>query len=69
MTPIRVSSLTACKLLDISREKLRRLMINDSTFPKGYKTGTNQQAKIYFDYQALINWHNQQMELSNETSK
>lgn len=61
ITPIRVNSVQACKLLSISRENLRKLITTDSTFPKPYKTGSSRQCKIYFDYTALVEWHNEQM--------
>lgn len=61
MTPIRVNSTQASQLLAISREQLRKLMTTDSTFPKPYKTGSSRQCKVYFDYTALVEWHNQQM--------
>lgn len=61
ITPIRVNSVQACELLSISRETLRQYMNNDNTFPKPYKAGESRQCKIYFDYQALIDWHHEQM--------
>lgn len=61
MQPIRVTKKQACELLAISSEKLRLLVINNPTFPKPYKAGENRQSAVYFDYQALLNWHKAQM--------
>lgn len=60
LTPIRVTKKQACELLAIGREKLRMLVENDPTFPRPYKTGNKMQSSVYFDYQALIDWHKAQ---------
>ncbi|MFC0821147.1 helix-turn-helix transcriptional regulator [Moraxella marmotae] len=62
LAPIRVTKKQACELLAIGREKLRLLTENDPTFPKPYKAGSNMQSPVYFDYQALIDWHKSQGE-------
>lgn len=59
-TPIRVSQKTACQMLDLSSEGLRKLMAKDPTFPKPYKAGQTRQAPVYFDYAELVQWHNNQ---------
>lgn len=64
MQPIRVTKKQACELLAVSGEKLRLLTINDRTFPKPYKAGECRQSAVYFDYQALIDWHKAQMGVS-----
>lgn len=57
--PIRVTLKTATGILDISKEKIRLLMLNDPTFPKPYKAGTSRQSAVYFDYAELKAWHDQ----------
>lgn len=59
--PLRLNTVKTCELLCISRETLRQYMTKDPTFPKPYKSGTSTQSKVYFDYQALIEWHQSQM--------
>lgn len=61
LNPLRLNATKACELLCISRETLRQYMTNDHTFPKPYKTGSSRQSKIYFDYKALVEWHQNQM--------
>ncbi|WP_336153039.1 transcriptional regulator [Acinetobacter ursingii] len=59
-TPIRVSQKTACQMLDLTPEGLRKLMAKDLTFPKPYKVGNTRQSPVYFDYAELVQWHNNQ---------
>ena len=61
LEPIRITQKQACELLSISREAIRKLIQTDPTFPKPYKTGTSRQCAVYFDYQALKQWHYEQM--------
>lgn len=58
--PIRIQFKTTCKLLDISREKLRHIQLTDENFPKAIKTGTNKQSPVFFDYAELMAWHEKQ---------
>ncbi|ENX50045.1 MULTISPECIES: hypothetical protein [Acinetobacter] len=58
--PIRVSQKTACQMLDLSPEGLRKLIAKDATFPKSYKAGNTRQSPVYFDYAELVQWHNNQ---------
>lgn len=60
LEPIRVTQKQACELLAITRPAIKKLINHDKTFPKPYKTGTSRQAAVYFDYQALKQWHNAQ---------
>lgn len=60
MQPLRVTKKQACELLAISGEQLRKLIHQDKTFPKPYKTGSSRQSAVYFDYADLLAWHNQQ---------
>lgn len=61
LEPIRITQKQACELLSISREAIRKIVDSDPSFPKPYKTGTSRQCAVYFDYQALKDWHNLQM--------
>lgn len=58
--PIRIQFKTTCKLLDISREKLRHLQRTDETFPKAIKMGGSKQSAVFFDYAELMAWHEKQ---------
>lgn len=58
--PIRVTQKTACQMLDLSTEGLRKLKAKDPTFPKGYKVGELRQSPVYYDYAELVQWHNNQ---------
>lgn len=60
MNPIRVTKTQACKLLAISAEAIRQLVIKDPTFPRPYKVGTKRQSAVYFDYAELVAWHEAQ---------
>lgn len=61
LSKIRVSYQSTCKLLDLSREGLRKLIKKDPTFPRPVKEGTQMQSPVYFDYQELLAWHKAQM--------
>lgn len=58
--PVRTQFKTACQILDVSRETLNQLIKLDPTFPPKIKMGTAKQAPVYFDYMAIIEWHNSQ---------
>ncbi|MBS9778439.1 MAG: transcriptional regulator [Gammaproteobacteria bacterium] len=65
LEPIRITQKQATELLSISINALRKLVQTDPTFPKPYKTGTSRQCAVYYDYQALKQWHKQQLENAN----
>lgn len=58
--PLRLSMNKVCGMLDVTREGLRKLMLNDPNFPRALKNGPSRQAAVYFDYQDLIKWHENQ---------
>ena len=58
--PLRLSMNKVCGMLDVTREGLRKLMLNDPDFPRALKSGSSRQAAVYFDYQDLIKWHENQ---------
>lgn len=61
LEPIRITQKQACELLSISREAIRKIIDSDPSFPKPYKTGTSRQCAVYFDYEALKEWHQSKM--------
>ena len=67
-TPLRVSQKTACQMLDLTAEGLRKLMAKDATFPVPYKTGKTRQSAVYFDYAELVQWHNNQKQVNTVQS-
>lgn len=54
---IRINQSTACQLLDLSRDGLKKLIDKDPTFPRPIKEGCTRQAPVYFDYGDLMKWH------------
>lgn len=58
--PLRLSMNKVCTMLDLTREGLRKLMLNDPKFPRAMKMGQSRQAAVYFDYQDLLEWHEYQ---------
>ena len=60
LAQIRVSYTSTCKLLDLSREGLRKLIKKDPTFPRPIKEGNQMQSPVYFDYLELVEWHKSQ---------
>lgn len=58
--PLRLSMNKVCTMLDVTREGLRKLMINDPEFPKALKSGTSRQSRAYFDYISILEWHEKQ---------
>ncbi len=58
--PLRLSMNKVCELLDVTREGLRKLQMNDPTFPKPLKGGVSRQCRVYYDYASLVEWHEKQ---------
>lgn len=59
MKKIRLTKNDVCYLLSIKADKLRKLIIEDKTFPRPIKDGTTRQAAVYFDANAIeMWWHN-----------
>ena len=58
--PLRLSMNKVCGMLDVTREGLRKLMLNDPNFPRALKSGPSRQAAVYLDYQDLIKWRENQ---------
>ena len=56
--PLRLTFNQVCTLLSITRDTLRGY-VKEADFPQPYKSGTTQQAAVFFDYQEIIDWHSQ----------
>ena len=55
---LRVTYNQACEMLGLkSRESLRRLIKQDSSFPRPIKMGVSQRGAVYFDRKELCEWH------------
>lgn len=59
--PLRITKNDACQLLSISRDKLDKLIRDDSAFPRPIKEGVTRQAAVYFDRQSIVDWWNAQV--------
>lgn len=60
MQPLRLTFKQTCQILNISRDKLRLLTLQDESFPRPIKCGNTKQASVYFDYIELKYWHEKQ---------
>ncbi|WP_151781787.1 helix-turn-helix transcriptional regulator [Acinetobacter bereziniae] len=56
MKKIRITKKEVCFLLSIKADKLRKIMIEDETFPRPIKDGTTRQAAVYFDVSEIELW-------------
>ena len=55
--PRRIKLQEACRLLDITRSGLEKLLKKDPTFPVPMKSGSSKQSGVFFDYNELIVWY------------
>lgn len=51
-------------MLSIKADKLRKLIIEDETFPRPIKDGQNRQSPVYFDLNAIEAWWQSRLENS-----
>lgn len=56
MKKMRITKKEVCHLLSIKVDKLRKLIIEDDTFPRPIKDGQTRQAAVYFDFNAIDIW-------------
>jgi len=56
MKKIRITKKEVCYMLSIKADKLRKLIIEDNTFPRPIKEGNTRQAAVYFDMNAIEEW-------------
>lgn len=64
MKKIRITKKEVCHLLSIKADKLRKLIIEDETFPRPIKDGMTRQAAVYFDVAAIEVWWQNKIENS-----
>lgn len=56
LKPLRLKKLEVCEYLDMSVEDLRKVSMNDESFPKPIKTGSTRQAAVYYDFNEIMVW-------------
>jgi len=58
MQHLQISYRNACRMLDVSRDTLRVLILRDPTFPRPIKLGDSRQSPVFFSHSDLVEWHN-----------
>jgi predicted DNA-binding transcriptional regulator AlpA len=56
MQKLRLTMNETCHFLSVQRDKLNKMVKDDSSFPRPIKEGTSRQAAVYFDHSELIEW-------------
>lgn len=56
MQKLRLTMNETCHFLSVQRDKLNKMVKEDSSFPRPIKEGTSRQAAVYFDHSELIEW-------------
>ncbi|WP_228151005.1 transcriptional regulator [Acinetobacter indicus] len=56
LKPLRLKKLEVCEYLDMSVEDLRKVSMNDESFPKPIKTGSTRQSGVYYDFNEIMLW-------------
>ncbi|MBJ8424246.1 MULTISPECIES: AlpA family transcriptional regulator [Acinetobacter] len=64
MRKLRLTKKEVCYMLSIKADKLRKLIIEDETFPRPIKDGQNRQSPVYFDLNAIEAWWQSRLENS-----
>jgi hypothetical protein len=54
---LRIKQSTLCKMLDVTPQTIRELRESDPSFPSAIKQNNLRQAAIYFDYNEILEWH------------
>ena len=54
---LRIKQSTLCKMLDVTPQTIRELRETDPNFPVAIKQNDKRQAAIYFDYNEIVEWH------------
>ncbi|EMP1644834.1 AlpA family transcriptional regulator [Acinetobacter baumannii] len=62
MKKLRLTKKEVCYMLSIKADKLRKLIIEDETFPRPIKDGQNRQSAVYFDFNAIEAWWRNRLE-------
>jgi predicted DNA-binding transcriptional regulator AlpA len=58
MQHLQISYRNVCRMLDVSRDTLRVLILRDPTFPRPIKLGDSRQSPVFFSHSDLVEWHN-----------
>jgi prophage regulatory protein len=51
-----IKRLTACRVLDTSRNGLEKIAAKDETFPKKIKIGNTKQSPVFYDAGEIAAW-------------
>lgn len=54
---IRIKQSTLCRMLDVTSQTIKDLLASDPDFPRAIKQGTARQSALYFDYDEIVEWH------------
>ena len=54
---IRIKQSTLCRMLDVTSQTIKDLLASDPDFPRAIKQGTARQSTLYFDYDEIVEWH------------
>ena len=54
---IRIKQSTLCRMLDVTSQTIKDLLASDPEFPRPLKQGTARQSALYFDYEEILEWH------------
>ena len=54
---IRIKQSTLCRMLDVTSQTIKDLLASDPDFPRPIKQGIARQSALYFDYDEIIEWH------------
>ncbi len=56
MQKLRLTMNETCHFLSVQRDKLNKMVKEDSSFPRPIKEGASRQAAVYFDHSELVEW-------------
>jgi predicted DNA-binding transcriptional regulator AlpA len=56
MQKLRLTISETCHFLSVQRDKLNKMVKEDSSFPRPIKEGTSRQSAVYFDHSELLDW-------------
>lgn len=54
---IRIKQSTLCRMLDVTSQTIKDLLASDPEFPKPIKQNATRQSALYFDYNEIVEWH------------
>ena len=54
---IRIKQSTLCRMLDVTSQTIKDLLASDPEFPRPIKQSATRQSALYFDYDEIIEWH------------